>query len=207
MNKKILLGIAILEIGVVVLPQTVALFSGQHDWYDTIAAGNQVACTKCHADVYDEISQGASGTVNARHRLQTTDPGGCEACHMTTAFQSPSTRILNIGGGITADFHAAAAPACMDCHDDGVAQDARSIFVGPDEVHIPFVNESERSYLLVGANEACVGCHTHVRVNITWQKATTLGFNASESMLPGGNHTWVVDEFNATGVNITKTSG
>ncbi len=203
MNTKIvMLGIAVVAIGLFALPETMALFTGQHDWYDTKgtdpADPTAIPCRKCHADIGSELSQ--PGYPNAAHSAQ-----DCKGCHIITA---PAKRGLTFGGPKGKDFHAAAAPMCLDCHGGtGPGGDARSILEGPEEVHKPFVNQSNSSQLLKGNNEACLACHTHIAVNITWSKATTLEFGATESVLPDGNHTWTVGNFTATGVNITKTSG
>lgn len=203
MDSKILLGIAILAVGIIILPQTTALFSGQHDWYDTTTSGNAVPCAKCHSDIMQELQQ--PGEVNRLHRQQVGDVSGCDACHMTTAPVTQEKLVQGPGG----QFHAAAAPACLDCHNGtgGGGISAREILTGSEEVHKPFANQSFNVRLLKGANEACISCHTHVRVNITWQRATTMTFNSTEDVLPNGNHTWIVNNFNATGVNVTKTSG
>ena len=200
MDKKILLGIAALAIGLVVLPQTIALFAGQHDWYDTTAAG--VPCIKCHADTYQEISQ--PGAVNAFH--SGLDPSsGCDSCHATALSAENATQ------GPGGQFHAAAAPLCLDCHNTSAplmsALGASEIVTGSLEVHKPFINASEQKSFLRGANEACVACHTHIGVNITWSRATTLVLNATESIDGAGNHTWAVTDMNVTGVNISKTVG
>ena len=62
-QKALLLIIAFTALGVVVLPQTVSMFAGQHYWYTLSSSpgeedfGGQVPCEKCHADVADEMSQ------------------------------------------------------------------------------------------------------------------------------------------------------
>lgn len=204
MNKKLWLGIAILAIGIFILPQTVAMFAGQHNWYDTTQAGNQVPCSKCHADIFQELSQGPDTSTNGLHRQQVGDTTGCDACHITTA---PGLEGLAQGPG--GQFHAAAAPACLDCHSGtgGGGKSALEIVNGVAEVHTAFVNQSLQASFLKGANEACISCHTHIGVNITWQRATTITFNSTETVLPDGNHSWIVSNFNATGVNITTTNG
>jgi hypothetical protein len=205
MQKKYWLMIAVMAIGIVVLPQTIAMFAGQHNWYDTVQAGNQVPCIKCHADIFQEISQGASSSVNGLHRTQVGDNTGCDACHVTTAPVTQEGLMQGPGG----QFHAAAAPACLDCHSGtgGGGRSAIEIVNGTEEVHKAFVNQSVIAKFLKGANEACISCHTHIGVNITWQKATTIEFTASETVLPDGSHSWTVDNFNTSGVNITHTSG
>jgi hypothetical protein len=222
MQKKILLGIAIMAIGVIILPQTIAMFAGQHDWYDTTQTGNQAPCEKCHNDINTELSQ--PGTTNTMHRLM-----GCDQCHVTTA---PNSEGFTKGPG--GQFHAAASAACIDCHNTTLlygtfthtpAVDALGcltchknpqqfpgnfsaveILTGSEEVHKSFANQANVARLLKGSNEACISCHTHVRVNITWERATSMEFSATENVV-GGIRTWVIGNFNATGSNVTKTSG
>ncbi len=87
MNTKFSLAlIALVGIGVFALPSTVALFSGQHSFYNIDATGNQIPCTKCHGDVKAELS--TSGYSNT-----TGTPGPhanfkCEYCHRAEAGQA-----------------------------------------------------------------------------------------------------------------------
>lgn len=201
MQKRYWLIIAIAAIGIVILPQTIAMFAGQHNWYDTTLPGSQVPCAKCHTDIFDELN--SNGTVNLMHRTQAGDATGCDACHITTA---PGLEGLTQGPG--GQFHAAASPACMDCHSGtgGGGLSAMEIVNGSAEVHTAFYDQSLIATFLKGANEACISCHTHIGVNITWQKATTIEFSSTEVVLPDGSHSWIVGSFNATGVNITHTS-
>jgi hypothetical protein len=197
-NKLILIGIAIGAIGLVALPQTLALFAGQHNFYDTIGQNAAaIPCEKCHADIFSELSQ--PGSVNAVHKAQ-----GCSGCHVTTA---PTKEGLTQGGSPTNDFHAAALPLCLDCHSGtGPGLDARSILVGSVEAHKPFANEANNSLLLRGSNEACISCHTHVAVDINWTKAYKISFNAKENATTGV-HDWTVDNFATDGTVQIKTYG
>lgn len=56
MNKKILLYLALMALGVYAMPNTVALFAGQHSFYGS--AG--IECDTCHADVLAQLQAGAS---------------------------------------------------------------------------------------------------------------------------------------------------
>ena|SRR3990167_50997 len=203
-SKIVLLGIAMAVLGLLVLPETIAMFVGQHDFYDTTTtSGNDIPCNKCHSDISSELSR--PGAVNGFHRSLSLD-GGCGACHITGPVEYE--KLVQGPGG---QFHAAAAPACIDCHSGAggsfLGADAREILTGSEEVHKAFANESEKSKFLKGANEACISCHTHIGVNITWTKATTIEFDSKEIVLSDGSHYWNVTNFNATGVNVTKTSG
>ncbi|HEY9246419.1 MAG TPA: hypothetical protein VIO11_06190, partial [Candidatus Methanoperedens sp.] len=79
MNAKLGLAIiALVGIGVFALPSTMALFSGQHSFYNIDATGNQVPCTKCHGDVKAELSSGYSATTGTKGPHADFK---CEYCH------------------------------------------------------------------------------------------------------------------------------
>lgn len=194
-HKLILVGIAIAAVGLVALPQTLALFAGQHNFYDTMTPTNGVPCEKCHADVFSELSQ--PGSVNTLHKNQ-----GCDGCHVTTA---PTKEGLSKGPGN--DFHAAALPLCLDCHSgSGPGLSAMEILNGPVEAHKAFANQANNSDLLRGSNEACISCHTHVAVDINWTKAYKISFNARENATTG-LHEWTVDNFATEGTVQIQTYG
>ncbi len=82
MNSKFTLAlIALVGIGVFALPSTMALFSGQHSFYNIDATGNQVPCVKCHGDVKVELS---GGTAQAGSKAPHAD-FKCEYCHRAEA--------------------------------------------------------------------------------------------------------------------------
>ncbi len=204
-NKVLLIALGIMAIGLVALPQTLALFVGQHNWYDTTTSANGVPCAKCHYDVVQEISTSTS-QVNVLHKGLSTD-GGCQACHMTAPtyeglVQGPSGTAAN-------GFHAAAAPACLDCHNGvtGGGQNAQQVFYA-NEVHKPFVDQANSTSVafLKGANEACIACHTHVAVDITWTKAINMSLTATETST-ANSHSWIVSNYLATGTAVIKTNG
>lgn len=62
MNKKIILYVAFMALSLYAMPQTVALFAGQHTYY----SGMSVECEKCHSDILAEIE--TSGYVYEKHR-------------------------------------------------------------------------------------------------------------------------------------------
>ncbi len=220
-NKIVLLGIAVLAVGVIALPETVAMFAEQHTWYpinQNNPSDSGVPCIKCHIDVQQQIDSPANG---AHKNLK------CETCHVVSQLAKGAT----LGG--TGTIHAAASPLCMDCH-DGSAEpgaeldphmfpgstnncqnchydinnllktnmNATSIYQGKDEVHKNFAQGANYSTLLKGSNEACIACHTHVSVDIVWTKPTNLTFTASH-----GVNGWEVGNFNKTGAKIINTTG
>lgn len=200
-NKTILIGIAIVATGLVALPQTLALFAGQHNWY-TVADvaidfngteanwSTGIPCQKCHADVY------AEKIVSGPHKTSVS----CESCHIVALARKGTT----VGGN--KQIHAAGLPSCLDCHDGSwvadAAPDATGIF-NDTEAHKTFATQARSSNLLIDANEACVGCHTHVAVDINWQKAYKIAFNAVQTATTG-QHSWAVNNFIAEGkVNVS----
>jgi hypothetical protein len=218
MNKIVLIGIAILAVGLIALPQTFALFAGQHDWYNErtndVAGIKGIPCMKCHADVRAQMD---NMPRNAPHTTGTFDGSdGCIGCHVEAEMnKNPTTEI----GGLPGQLHAAAAPECLDCHGDNAgmgytyygAPVGVSIFGttyaangASAEVHGEFVMNASvtTEELLKGANEACVGCHTHVGVNATWVKPTMLSFKAGVST----TGTWTVSNFRAD-AGYTNTTG
>ncbi|MDO9097444.1 MAG: hypothetical protein Q7U60_04930 [Candidatus Methanoperedens sp.] len=63
MNKKILLYLALMAFSLYSIPNTVALFAGQHSFY----SGAGVSCDTCHSDVLSQIQN--SGYVYEKHKL------------------------------------------------------------------------------------------------------------------------------------------
>ena len=62
MKKKIMVYVALMAIGLYVMPNTVSIFAGQHTFYN----GMGVACDKCHTDVLSQVEAG--GYVYEKHR-------------------------------------------------------------------------------------------------------------------------------------------
>ena len=86
MNKKLaIVLVALIGIGLFALPQTMALFAGQHSFYNIDPTGNQVPCDKCHGDIQAELESGIStltGTPGPHADMK------CEFCHRLQIGQS-----------------------------------------------------------------------------------------------------------------------
>ena len=227
-NKLVLIAVAIVAIGIFALPSTVSLFSGQHTWYDLSGTGNDLPCRKCHGDIQDEMLSADNGV----HRTlnDTAGENSC-LCHRVTP---PKTRLTTgvasgDGPGSTPgnESHAAAAIACMICHEQGTTfphaggfnQSAVYAATGVPEdkqywynhsdgtggeyaAHNAFINQAIVDPLMEDSNEACIACHTRVGVNITWTKNVYLEFTAGEDEF--GN--WTVEDFAAGGDNVTQVN-
>ncbi|MCW7077409.1 MAG: hypothetical protein OCU18_09080, partial [Candidatus Syntrophoarchaeum sp.] len=114
-----LLMIATLAIGIFALPSTVALFSGQHSWYDLNENRgiNDVPCEKCHGEIKSEMIHGDNGA----HRDLT-----CAMCHRAEVFAGYIFARGNYTTNPAPEYwsgtipgeeaHAASTIECMDCH-------------------------------------------------------------------------------------------
>ncbi len=184
-NKTLVLVCAVLAVGLFVLPSALSLFAGQHQFIE----GEDVQCGKCHGAEYDELK---AGTAH--------EGMSCQFCHQTKGHAKGDDGGGMSGTQFSSDAqHASISPQCIVCHDN-VAVELNAI----DESHTEFYRDAgaDDATLMEGANEACIGCHTHIGVNITWQRATTLSFTAGHD---AGE--WVLSDFTAEGTNETTTSG
>ena len=108
LDKKIsLVLVAVLAIGIFALPSTIAMFGGQHNWYDLGPSGNDVPCEKCHADVYDEMSNtGPHANMS------------CWYCHRTGNLTGIIYAVGDGAGSLPGqEAHAASTVECMECHE------------------------------------------------------------------------------------------
>jgi len=174
-NKTLVLVCAVLAVGLFVLPSALSLFAGQHQFIEPKA----VQCSKCHGAEYDELQ---AGTVH--------DEMNCQNCHQTTHGQATGS-----GKFDNQTQHASISPQCIVCHPT-VADD----LLNESASHTEFYQGALNSTLEQGGNEACIGCHTHIGVNITWERATTLVFTAGHT-----TDGWDIGNFTAQGTNTTTT--
>jgi hypothetical protein len=176
-DRSLLLLIAVVIVGLFVLPNALSLFSGQHS-FDK--AGNGTICVKCHSDVYAELA----GSAYHSFTEGGTPEERCKVCHSSGVINSSliplgngtygaSSPNISVGLNLTSGsftyangtvlsgltLHAAVTIECISCH-FGVNF--------TDDAHKPFYDNSSTQTWLKGANEACYGCHTKVNVQMTW---------------------------------------
>ena len=193
MNSKVLLlSVAVIAIGLFAMPSTLSLFAGQHTFY----SGSEVDCGKCHQDIETEITMSPTAHTTAELQL-------CEGCHKTntTALNElipydgqnnatdSATNFTGINITTNAQAHAAVTMECIGCH-GGVDEE----LTGTDAAHTAFyygANYSEvgnggnqSAVNLKGSNTACVGCHTHAIINVTWVRAA--GYNLQSNATGAG---------------------
>ena len=208
MNSKIfLLTFAVVAVGLFAMPNSLTLFAGQHTFYN----GSTVNCAKCHQDIVDEAkSQAGSGSPHADTIFAQTGRAQCEVCHTTgdigpIPLGKDGTGSFDFGSkslDVTSDqtAHAAVKVECVSCHTQ-----VPSEITGENATHGPFylaaydnINASGFT-ILKGSNEACVGCHTHIMINITWNRSIGYDMKVDES----SSGYYVI---NLTNVNETKST-
>jgi hypothetical protein len=197
MNYKsiILLGFAVAAIGIFIIPSTLSMFVGQHQWYSVRTAESQYdLCERCHAaEVGEWQANRDRGGAHASYENEgnpDNDPG-C-FCHQvndtrldeygidTSNIDAIGFEIFNETGsldGSPAAFntawrtnstpHAAITIACVDCH-----LNASSQLNHTNEAHGVLYNASlvAATSVDVSENTACLACHTMVGLNITMKR-------------------------------------
>lgn len=173
---KVVFAMGILALVFMVMPNVISKFTSQH----VFISGADVDCTRCHPTENTEIHEG-----NVHLNVS------CIDCHIPNN-STTSKPLYNPYGGGTASYHAAALVECLYCHgsqhysrsggldcylchEPGTlkAVNVTAEFENSNiEAHRPLYFRAKNasgldtSDLLVGANEACIACHTHA-ANVT----------------------------------------
>jgi hypothetical protein len=201
MNSKVLmLSVAVIAIGLFALPSTLSMFAGQHSWYDPKNDG--VPCQKCHFLEEDELSASTGPHATSYSTLVNLtmdygsgpgDEGGldfwgssteldrCYGCHQRVGSHNSSYTGYDFLKGkwneSRNEQHAAIAVSCIDCHPW-----VENELCNSSAAHRPFyedlISEGHDMHLQA-ENRACLGCHTHVGVNITWTRNAFVSYNVS----------------------------
>ncbi len=207
MNSKILLlSVAVIATGLFAMPTTLSLFAGQH----TFDSGDMVSCQKCHQDIYNEM--GGLSPYGASDAHAFSGASECQGCHktgnVTYGAGIPGSNLKYYNQQVNSTgAHAAVTLECIACHNT-----VPTNLTNASEAHSPFYNESitnstssgqgkNNGTLLKGANEACVGCHTHTNIKITWRRSVGIDMVVNEST----NGTYRIIMQANTSVNTTTT--
>ena len=223
-NKNLLLATAIIGIGLFVLPSTFSMFAGQHSWYDP---NSGIPCEKCHFLEKEELSASEGphdpsygsllNTSPEYNMTNTSDPGGinfwgtgtaitqrCYGCHQVTGSKNQSSNLAGDWNDSRNDTHAAVAVWCIDCHPW-----VESELTSATAAHKDFYEDlnTSGSTILQKPNQACIGCHTHVGVNITWTRNEYVSYNVTCNKT-GYVVTWnASDELGTNTSRFNSTSG
>ncbi|MHC1603174.1 MAG: hypothetical protein ACXQTK_00495, partial [Candidatus Syntropharchaeales archaeon] len=161
--KLMLLAMGLVGVVLIVMPQTISLFAGEHTWYDLSAGPNDLPCEKCHGDVYEEmmgmepLSKKLAGESSSPHSYMDEN---CELCHRTcfkmtynsnTGKYEPSSgytyaRGYDSGSEPGVEAHAASTIECMNCH--GIYKDSGD----GNWNHWSYAEYSGRCYLCHGGS-------------------------------------------------------
>jgi len=195
--KMVFAIVAIVFLGIVVLPYSVSLFAGQHTWYEISGSSDYLPCKKCHADVYEELEFSAFHK-NLDGNPDCADDGDCYTCHRANKSITYANASADDGSGQQA--HAASCVACMLCHQIGANQASNKpgpfaggfnvtafnvdsphnysndSHNGTYEAHNPMVaraiSGADNSSILLDSSEACLACHTYINVTIHFNVTT-----------------------------------
>jgi len=192
-GKLALIFVAVVATGVLVLPQTVTLFAGQHYWYNLSDTGNDVPCEKCHADIASEMESHAGPHMDETG-FGTMD---CEFCHRAVF---AGYDYASVSGGYSQytageEAHAASVIRCMACHSTdlgptlkhssvqtldcvGCHADHESSYPSPSYVN----HFSSDTY----TNDDCRKCHADVKVDRVVVIPGAGGFNLTRNSTDSG---------------------
>ena len=215
MDKKniIILGFAIVAIGLFVIPSTMSMFVGQHQWYSVRTVDEQYEmCQRCHAA---EVGEWKANTGAHYAYALDNQNVGC-FCHQINSSEMESFgfnktkveygfEIFNESGLVdisnpdsyidewrtTETPHAAITIECIDCHYNATAQLSNN-----NSAHKQFQDQASNRTLNPGGsnNTACMACHTMVGLNITIERVWSgINITANHTIDAGGNYTWDVN--------------
>ncbi|AKG92145.1 hypothetical protein GAH_00508 [Geoglobus ahangari] len=227
--RVILAFVVLTAVGLIALPSTVSLFAGQHYWYDISGAGSQIPCEKCHADVYEELrnnpyhenfecelchrgvnityaSDRGGGTIISGKEAHAASIVSCLICHSGNE-PAPWSEQVNHSH---AEYNTSDSTLCSKCHSPSLYPPIAGGFgltgetgdTGALAAHREFVLEAKGGDLLLSANEACIACHTHVAVKITWNHSRALEFNigfGNPITTANGPHNWTITSWTING--------
>ena len=199
MNSKVLmLSVAVIAVGLFALPSTLSMFAGQHSWYDPKESGG-IPCAKCHFLEKDELA-GSGGPHDVGYNLlvnTTMDYGNgsgfgggdtfwggtasidsrCYGCHQRAGSASDHAFLNGTWDVQRNEKHAAIAVWCIDCH-PWVENELTHTKAAHKPFYEDLVGETDTMHLQK-ENRACLGCHTHVGVNITWTRNEFVSYDVN----------------------------
>ena len=200
MLKGLLLFTVITAVGIYVLPPTLSIFLGQHDWYYLDNPGSDVPCQKCHADIYEELE--LSPLHKKWGNSAIADTSDCEACHRGNF----SIVYANASAGQPGkEAHAASRTECMYCHGNtsvatfhnapiagGFGISDLPSDTGVNSTHFEMiVGTGADSNIYPGESEACILCHTNVKVRINF--TSYIGYSiTAENTITSSTSEWVI---------------
>ena len=173
------------------------LFAAQHSWYSLSGTGNDIACDKCHQNIYDDYE--ITGNVHYSSSMI------CEDCHRNESFATHAKgddddAIPKAFPGKEA--HAASIPNCTLCHANDVTD-----LTSTNETHKSIYVKGNTSGPEDEGNEACVMCHTGFDKRLNFTRALYVEYDLVN---PGGGYEIQNFSFvstNETIIDLTPSGG
>ena len=175
-GKIILLMMSVVAVGMFVLPSSLALYTGQHDF----VSRTEVDCGKCHSESQDRIAAELyNGSVDGVDRVHYSLT--CQDCHYgTSGTVGGNVNAVDVTGyGTNVSAHAAGVTVnCIDCHSYPLNYTASTKDSGPglnNSINVSYelsltgeahkylsVNLSASNGGIRDRDAACIGCHTRL---------------------------------------------
>jgi len=205
-GKLLLILIVLFALGFYVLPSTTSLFAGQHYWYNINQSGNQIPCEKCHADVFEELNTSNFHTGwGGSNKADREDCAACHRANKSITYASDNGTTWQAGR----EAHAASVVACMLCHqwnpqninstEVGSVPAAGGFNVstslspydygtnnGTYAAHNAFITEAIKNSTLQDSNEACIACHTQIKLGFNYTTPRVMDITVTESYSQDG---------------------
>ena len=198
-GKGILLIMSVVAVGMFVLPSSLALYTGSHDFY----GAEEVDCGKCHSGAAGD--QIAASIMNGSAHLTLT----CKDCHYGDGGTVGGRFAVDVEGNKTAGYdvtaHAAGVTVnCIDCHSYPYPTSTKDTVGATDYVNVSYelglvgaahkmltVNTTADNGGLKDNDAACIACHSRAVVSLA---GSSLGnHNASTGIIYITNGTEVTD--------------
>ena len=208
--KMVFAIMAIVFLGIVVLPYSASLFTGQHTWYE-LSEGYGSKCVKCHADIYGELSAGG----HHKNIVGVDDGEECLICHRANESIIYANASRSRGGE---EAHAASTINCGYCHFNSSNPTGAPVAggfrlsdyyekygndTGANASHYDFVVQSRETGILQNESESCVACHTKANVTIHFNVTTEATIVANNTYNTSHSY-WVIEDITASNYTTYK---
>jgi hypothetical protein len=158
--------LTVIIFGIIVFPLVISALASS-SWYTP--SDNPYDCSRCHEKIVEEFQSNTGAHNNF----------SCNDCHLKSDSSYTLTPTFNLTWlKLEVDEpHAAISTKCVDCHSEAAKR-----LENNSEAHLRFYNESLN--LPVSPSSTCIACHTHAKVNVSWQQITYINFeiNVSEGI-------------------------
>lgn len=175
-GRTVLLALSVFVVGLLAMPTTLSLLSGQHTFY---SANTVYYCKNCHSNIWSELQGDANNTAPPHSGDMFVE---CKGCHRSGNISTyyfywndvgiSGNKEQNLSGA-----HAAITVECTFCHDMVAAN-----ITDPGEAHKPLYDAAITESLLKGANEACTVCHTDAGAGSLAMNSSKLNITVTQDL-------------------------